>query len=360
MAPLLDRLGRTWRLACGDTPEPSTVVIDSRTCPSAPSCFARGVDGGKKIRGVKVHIAVETYGIPLAIDAAPANVHDTKDIVPVLRRLAGRGFQEPAIGDLGYRGERLAKAGESLGITIQPIARGRDGMFIPSEIARVVERSFSWSSRYRRLNNHRRADERAPRRVRRNRLRLDPRTAPQEARSPGCQRVPESTHWHLPDRDRGSNAVRDAVARHPALKRAVFWQRAADIKRKEQRPASTHVNILCRGDEYWSPGLPVFCASGPIAGTRSIARNRLTGKCGPTSDCTTPPAMDRRVSRSRCWKRAGAFLIWKTPSNTSLSAGTCATTARATASCSSSGPDGGSAGSPPIRRPSTLRGWWTV
>jgi transposase len=39
---LLDRLRRTWRLACGDTAEPSTVVIDSRSCRSAPSCFTRG------------------------------------------------------------------------------------------------------------------------------------------------------------------------------------------------------------------------------------------------------------------------------------------------------------------------------
>ncbi|MCW2241772.1 IS5 family transposase [Azospirillum canadense] len=149
---LLDRLRRTWRLACGDAAEPSTVVIDSRTCPSAPSCFARGVDGGKKIRGVKVSIAVEKYGIPLAIDATPANVHDTKGIVPVLRQLAGRGFQGPAIGDRGYRGERLAKAAAAFGITVRPIARGRDGVFLPTEIAWVVERSFSWISRYRRLN----------------------------------------------------------------------------------------------------------------------------------------------------------------------------------------------------------------
>ncbi|WP_406567421.1 transposase [Azospirillum canadense] len=140
---LLDRLRRTWRVACGDTPEPSTVVIDSRTCRSAPSCFARGVDGGKKIRGVKVHIAVEKYGLPLAVDASPANVHDTKGIVPVLRQLVGKGFQGPAIGDLGYRGKRLAKAGEDLGITIQPIARGRDGVFIPTEIAWVVEVVFT-------------------------------------------------------------------------------------------------------------------------------------------------------------------------------------------------------------------------
>src|SRR3954453_17313264 len=76
---LLDRLRRTWRLACGDTAEPSTVVIDSplslsasgqlsgeRSCRSAPSCFERGFDGGKKICGVKIHLGVEKHGIPLA------------------------------------------------------------------------------------------------------------------------------------------------------------------------------------------------------------------------------------------------------------------------------------------------------
>jgi transposase len=149
---LLERLRRTWRRACGDSPEPSVVVIDSRSCRSAPSCFERGVDGGKKVRGVKIQIAVEKYGIPLAIDVAPANRHDTKAIVPVLRALAERGFQGPALGDLGYRGRRLAEAGQALGITVEAIARGRDGRFVPAGICWVVERSFAWLSRYRRLN----------------------------------------------------------------------------------------------------------------------------------------------------------------------------------------------------------------
>jgi transposase len=146
---LLDRLRRTWRLACGDNAEPSAVVIDSRSCKSAPSCFERGFDGGKKIRGVKVHLGVEKYGIPLAIDVSPANVHDTKGIVPVLRQLASRGFKGSALGDLSYRGKRLAKAGQKLGITIKTIARGRDSVFLPTGICWVVERSFSWLSRYR-------------------------------------------------------------------------------------------------------------------------------------------------------------------------------------------------------------------
>jgi hypothetical protein len=56
------------------------------------------------------------------------------------------------LGDLGYRGERLAKAGETLGINVEAIARGRDGRFVPAGICWVVERSFAWLSRYRRLN----------------------------------------------------------------------------------------------------------------------------------------------------------------------------------------------------------------
>ena len=149
---LLDRLRRTWRLACGDNAEPSAVVIDSRSCKSAPSCFGHGFDGGKKIQGVKIHLGVDKHGIPLAIDVSPANVHDTKGIVPVLRELSSQGFRGSALGDLGYRGKRLAKAGEALGITVKAIARGHDGVFIPTGICWVVERSFSWISRYRRLN----------------------------------------------------------------------------------------------------------------------------------------------------------------------------------------------------------------
>jgi hypothetical protein len=56
--------------------------------------------------------------------------HET--IIPVLRELANGGFQGPAIGDLDSRGKRLAEAGQALGITVEAIARGQDGQFIPS------------------------------------------------------------------------------------------------------------------------------------------------------------------------------------------------------------------------------------
>ena len=142
---LLDRSILAWRQACGDTADPSAVIIDSRSCQSAPTCFTRGFDGGKKIKGIKIHLAVDKYGFPLAITVSPANAHDSKGIVPVPHQLAGRGFKGTALGDLSYRGQRLA--GEALGITLQPSTDG--GTFIPEGIR--VERSLAWISRYRRL-----------------------------------------------------------------------------------------------------------------------------------------------------------------------------------------------------------------
>src|SRR4051812_35209814 len=130
---LLNRLIRTWRQACGDTADPSAVIIDSRSCQSAPTCFTRGFDGGKKIKGIKVHLAVDKYGFPLAISVSPANRHDSKGIVPVLHQLAG--FKGTALGDLSYRGQRLSKAGEALGITIQPSAGGHGGALLPAGVS---------------------------------------------------------------------------------------------------------------------------------------------------------------------------------------------------------------------------------
>jgi hypothetical protein len=55
----------------------------------------------------------------------------------VLHQLAG--FKATALDDLSYRGERLSKAGEALGITIQPSAGGHGGTFIPEGIRWVVD-----------------------------------------------------------------------------------------------------------------------------------------------------------------------------------------------------------------------------
>jgi hypothetical protein len=91
-------------------------------------------------------------------------------VVPEIRTGVLEGsFKGPAIGNLGHRGERLANTGETLAITVEAIARGYDGRFVPAGICWAeqpkvpralargmavegVERSFAWLSRYRRLN----------------------------------------------------------------------------------------------------------------------------------------------------------------------------------------------------------------
>jgi hypothetical protein len=84
--------------------------------------------------------------------ATPANQHDTKGIVPVLRELADGGFQGVVLRDFGYRSKLLTKTGETFGITVEAIARRRAGQFVPAGICWVVERILAWRSRYRRLN----------------------------------------------------------------------------------------------------------------------------------------------------------------------------------------------------------------
>ena len=147
------RLAVAWRTACGDTPMPSAMCVDSRSCRSAPSCGFRGIDGGKRTKGVKFHIAADKHGSVFAVDVSPANVHDTKGIVPVIEDLAELGFVGGALGDLGYRGGALDAIAKAVGLAgIDAVAGGRNGIFVPAGIRWTVERSFAWASFYRRLN----------------------------------------------------------------------------------------------------------------------------------------------------------------------------------------------------------------
>ena len=149
---LLKRLIRQWRDICGNTSMPSTLIVDSRSVRSSPTCGDRGIDGGKRVKGLKIHIAVDEHGFPLSINISTANVHDSVGILPVLRNLNQQGFKGNALGDSSYKGPKLAKIAKALGINIEAKACGSKGRFLPEGIRWVVERSFAWLSRYRRLN----------------------------------------------------------------------------------------------------------------------------------------------------------------------------------------------------------------
>jgi len=120
------RLALDWRLACGDEVLPSAVVVDSRSLRSSPSAWARGFDGGKLVKGIKLLVASDKHGSLLDLELHPANTDDRAGILPTLPRLAELGFQGDLLGDSGFKGAPFAAAALSTTSTsrFRPAARG--------------------------------------------------------------------------------------------------------------------------------------------------------------------------------------------------------------------------------------------
>src|SRR3712207_7047056 len=72
---------------------PISVVVDSRSLRSAPSAWARGFDGGKLVKGIKLLVVCDKHGSLLDLELHPANTDDRAGILPTLPRLAALGFE---------------------------------------------------------------------------------------------------------------------------------------------------------------------------------------------------------------------------------------------------------------------------
>jgi transposase len=148
----------------GRKPEPSAVVLDSRTLRSSPESGRRaGYDGYKRTKGSKVHAAVDTLGHLLALVVTPANEQDRAQVAELSEQVQEATGErvEIAYVDEGYTGGPAAAAAHERGIHLQvvklPEAK-RGFLLLPKRW--VVERSFAWLSRFRRLS---RDYERLPR-----------------------------------------------------------------------------------------------------------------------------------------------------------------------------------------------------
>jgi transposase len=147
------RLALDWRPACGDEVLPSAVVADSRSLRSAPTAWARGIDGGKLVKGIKLFVVSDKHGSLLDLELHPANTDDRVGTLPTLPRLAALGFQGDLLGDSGFKGAPFATAALKHDIHVSVSPGGtRDGRSLPRGIRWTVERLFAWMSRYRRLN----------------------------------------------------------------------------------------------------------------------------------------------------------------------------------------------------------------
>jgi transposase len=146
------RLALDWRRSCGDEVVPSAVVADSRSLRAAPSAWTRGIDGGKRVKGVQLLAVCDKHGSLIDLALGPATVDDRAGALPVLPRLAGLGFQGDLLGASGFKGAPFAVAAlvHDIHVSVSP-GGTRDGRFLPCGIRWVVERLFAWLSRYRRL-----------------------------------------------------------------------------------------------------------------------------------------------------------------------------------------------------------------
>jgi putative transposase len=152
---IMDALRRAVRQAKGREPAPAMACIDSQTVKGTEIGGARGYDGGKKIRGVKRHIVVDTLGLLLVVAVSAASADDGTYAPEVLRRLSAEqtGRLKEVRADGKYRNHHLdayledSKAGYRIVLVERP--DGSTGWVrLPKRW--VVERSFAWLGRYRR------------------------------------------------------------------------------------------------------------------------------------------------------------------------------------------------------------------
>jgi transposase len=135
------------------------MVLDSRTLQSSPESRARaGYDGAKRKRGSKVHMAVDTLGHLLALRVTPANAQDRAQVEALAQQVQAVTGEhvEIAFVDQGYTGDATAQAAAqaaaSHGIQLEVVKlpQAKQG-FVLLLRRWVVERSFAWAARFRRL-----------------------------------------------------------------------------------------------------------------------------------------------------------------------------------------------------------------
>ena len=129
------------------------MVVDAQSVKNTDSARHKGYDAGKKVSGIKRHIAVDTQGLPHAITITTANVTDRAGALQALGRCPGdlqtvRGI----LVDGGYTGEPFARAVRQLiGAQVQVAKRSELHSFAVVPQRWVVERSFAWLEKCRRL-----------------------------------------------------------------------------------------------------------------------------------------------------------------------------------------------------------------
>jgi transposase len=141
------------RQSLGRNEKTSFVIVDAQSVKNTDTAENKGFDGGKLVSGIKRHIAVDTNGLPHAIHVTTANITDRAGALKAFARNKSALCRvENVLADGSYTGEPFATAVKKLlGATVEIAKRNELHTFAVIPKRWIVERSFAWLEKCRRL-----------------------------------------------------------------------------------------------------------------------------------------------------------------------------------------------------------------